>query len=83
MRLFIVVRDQLTAASGCIGLFHSCTLPRVNDILLILIHLGFIHLGLIHLPNLVLIAPTKRLSYLDPANAYCCVTVAQRVQLNA
>jgi hypothetical protein len=30
MRSSMVVRDQLTSALGCTGLFHGCTPPRVS-----------------------------------------------------
>jgi hypothetical protein len=56
-----------------------CSASRVLQLKKIL--LIFIYLSFINLPNLVLIAPAKRLAYLNLANLYCCVTVAQRMQL--
>ena len=54
-----------------------CCCPQVlqlNDFLLIFVYLSFVYF-----PNLVLITPTERLPYFNPANTYCCVTVALRV----
>jgi hypothetical protein len=64
---YAVVADSYCSASQVL---------QLEKILLIFIYLSFINL-----PNLVLIAPAKQLAYLDSANPYRCVTVAQRIQL--
>ena len=44
---------------------------QLDNILLIFVYFRFIYL-----PKLILIAPTKRLAYLNPANPYGRVSVA-------